>query len=235
MEHVIALVIAWCIGGAARSAPPPDPVVPGASAGALAGVPARGLAATIAEAGKIEVPAVDPRQPLALRATQATRWTEGSYDVWHLTGGVTITQGATDARAHEAVVWIDRDVDDVSTPRSVLVRMAGDVRVRTNDASAAVVRGPSWAGRFWTLAEPTLDFASVTGGPSAPPVYDGPVAAVTPAPASSPCSSASLDRPRCRRWPPRRRRPDGSAPSRGRARPWRSAGFPVRQEPSGSR
>ena len=176
IECVILLVIASCIGGVARAAPLPDPVVPGASAGALAGVPARGLAAAIAEAGKIEVPAVDPRQPLAVRATQAARWTEGSYDVWHLTGGVTITQGATDARSHEAVVWIDREGADAPTPRSVLVRMAGDVRVRTSDESAVVVRGPSWAGRFWTLAEPTLDFASVTGGPAAPPVYDGPAA-----------------------------------------------------------
>ncbi|MFM7107540.1 MAG: hypothetical protein ACKOZU_02885, partial [Planctomycetaceae bacterium] len=172
-----ALVIAWCVGAAARAEPLPDPAVPGASAGALAGVPARGLAAAIAEAGRIEVPAVDPRQPLVVRATQAARWTEGAYDVWHLTGGVTIRQGATEATAHEAVVWIDREAADASQPRSVLARMAGDVRVRTTDESSAVVRGPSWAGRFWTLPEPTLDFASVTGGPATPPVYAGPGAA----------------------------------------------------------
>jgi lipopolysaccharide export system protein LptA len=172
-----ALVIAWCLR-AAVAAPAPDPVVPGASAGLLASLPARGLAAAIAEAGRIEVPAADPRQTLVVRATQASRWTEGSYDVWHLTGGVTIRQGATEATAHEAVVWIDQvsagsgDADDPQ-PRSMLARMAGDVRVRTRDESQASVRGPTWAGRFWTLEEPTLDFASVVAGAGAPPVYAG--------------------------------------------------------------
>ena len=84
-------------------------LAPESSAGTLATLPARGLAAAISEAGRIEVPAVDPGEPLVVRATQAARWTEGSYDVWHLTGGVRITQGSTEAAAHEAVVWIEQD------------------------------------------------------------------------------------------------------------------------------
>jgi len=68
-------------------------MTPEASAGALAGVPARGLAAAIAEAGRIEVPSADPSEPVTVAATQAARWTEGAYDVWHLTGGVGIVQG----------------------------------------------------------------------------------------------------------------------------------------------
>ena len=84
-------------------------MVPGASAGRLALLPARGLAATIAEAGRIEVPAVDPAERLGIKATQAAQWTEGAYDVWHLTGGVRITQGTTEATAHEAVVWIEQE------------------------------------------------------------------------------------------------------------------------------
>ncbi|MFM9026324.1 MAG: hypothetical protein ACKON7_13475 [Planctomycetaceae bacterium] len=172
------LVIAWCLRAAA-AAPAPDPVVPGASAGLLASLPARGLAAAIAEAGRIEVPAADPRQTLVVRATQAARWTEGSYDVWHLTGGVTIQQGATEATAHEAVVWIDQaavgpDAADEPVPRSMLARMAGDVKVRTRDESQAAVRGPTWAGRVWTLDEPPRAVPRVVAGAGAPPVYAGP-------------------------------------------------------------
>ncbi|MGI9177492.1 MAG: hypothetical protein ACR2IT_06510, partial [Pirellulales bacterium] len=163
---------------------------PEASAGALVSLPARGLAAAIAEAGRIEVPAADPAEPLTVRATQAARWTEGAYEVWHLTGGVTIVQGSTEAAAHEAVVWIEQpsptDADTVrsednSQPaprvRSMLVRMAGDVTVTSGaagDAAAGTVRGPRWAGRFWTLRDPRLDFASVVGTTGTPPLYEQP-------------------------------------------------------------
>jgi hypothetical protein len=159
-----------------------------ATAGALAALPARGLAAAIAEAGRIEVPSVDPSEPLTVKATQAARWTEGAYDVWHLTGGVRIVQGTTEATGHEAVVWIEQDSgaavedgDGGTQPRvrSVLARMAGDVRVRSvanaaTDEPAASVRGPRWSGRFWTLRDPKLDFASVVTATGMPPVYQQP-------------------------------------------------------------
>jgi len=156
---------------------------PSSPAGVLATLPTRGLAAAIAEAGQIEVPGVDPAEQLSVRAGQASRWTEGSYDVWHLTGGVTIAQGPTTASAHEAVIWIEQQpavLDDtvVDTPtappvRSVLVRMAGNVEVDAGDATAAVIRGPSWAGRFWTYRDPDLDFTSVVPPAGAPVQYDG--------------------------------------------------------------
>ncbi|MFM8634831.1 MAG: hypothetical protein ACKOEX_08490 [Planctomycetia bacterium] len=159
---------------------PPESV----PAGALAGLPSRGLAAAIAEAGRIEVPAADPAQPPTIRATQASRWTEGAYDVWHLTGGVRIAQGSTDVTAHEAVVWIEQraehgaagDASNVHpSVRTMVVRMAGDVRVKSGgDDAAAQVRGPRWAGRFWMIRDPVLDFASVVPSTGTPPVYDAP-------------------------------------------------------------
>ena len=154
-------------------APADEVITPEASAGALAALPARGLAAAIADAGRIEVPSTDPSEPLAVSATQASRWTEGGYDVWHLTGGVRITQGSTEAAAHEAVVWIEQPTDEAAADgepseprvRSMLVRMAGNVTVTTSagEDAAGTVRGPRWAGRFWTLRDPRLDFASVVG------------------------------------------------------------------------
>jgi lipopolysaccharide export system protein LptA len=169
------------------AAPPPTPLAvplePGATAGQLATLPARGLAAAVAEAGRIEVPAVDPGEPLAIEATQAARWTEGAYDVWHLTGGVTITQGDTVATAHEAVVWIEQAADTTAdvppSVRGVLARMAGDVQVRSGDAGGSTVRGPHWAGRFWIVRDPRLDFTSVAPESGGAPVYDPPAAAAT--------------------------------------------------------
>ncbi len=186
-----AFLLALATAAAAQQPAAPPPVHDSATAGALAALPARGLAAAIAEAGRIEVPGADPREPVTIRATQAARWTEGSYDVWHLTGGVRIVQAATEATAHEAVVWVEQgagqptsdDVDGRPAVRGMLVRMAGDVQIRTagDDAAAATsVRGPRWTGRFWMLADPTLDFASVVPSAGTPPIYQEPADRVVP-------------------------------------------------------
>lgn len=183
-----------------------QPLAEAATAGALATLPARGLAAAIAEAGRIEVPSADPREPVTINATQASRWTEGSYDVWHLTGGVRITQGETEATAHEAVIWIeqepalavdgetadgDRESSPVPPVRSMLVRMAGNVAVQSDSpggvkvaaapgAPRMTVRGPRWTGRFWMQREPTLNFASIVPAAGTPPIYDAPADRVVP-------------------------------------------------------
>lgn len=174
-----------------------QPLKETATAGALASLPARGLAAAIAEAGRIEVPSADPREQATITATQASRWTEGSYDVWHLTGGVRIRQGTTEAVAHEAVVWIEQeltpsidseagDEDGAQQPsvRSMLVRMAGNVSVQSgsagDDAAATTVRGPRWTGRFWMQREPSLEFASIVPAAGTPPIYDAPADRVVP-------------------------------------------------------
>ena len=151
--------------------------------GVLAEDPARGIAAAIAEAGRIEVPATDPGARLVVKATQAARWTEGAYDVWHLTGGVRIVQGATEATSHEAVIWVEEAAGRIAgaddggepPPRTVLVRMAGDVRVKTGAGQGeAVVRGPRWTGRFWIRHDPELAFASVVAAAGRPAIYETP-------------------------------------------------------------
>jgi hypothetical protein len=156
-----------------------------AAAGGLAGMPARGLAAAIAEAGRIEVPSANPAEAVVVHAAQASRWTEGSYDVWHLTGGVRIEQQATEATGHEAVVWIEQEsaaeIDGGESegprPRSMLVRMAGNVRVQSAAADAestSSIRGDRWTGRFWTLRDPRLEFDSVVPASGTPPIYEAP-------------------------------------------------------------
>ena len=183
---LVGTVIAFVcdITGRAEDAARPT-VGDNASAGVLAAAPARGLAAAVAEAGRIEVPSVDPGERLSIRATQAARWTEGSYDVWHLTGGVTIAQGVTEAKSHEAVVWIEQtgvipETDDEAEPRprGLLVRMAGEVTVTSASAGSAApastVRGSRWTGRFWTIHDPALDFTSVVPATGTPAIYAAP-------------------------------------------------------------
>jgi len=173
------------LNAAVAAAEPPPPTAP---AGSLAELPVRGLAAAIAEAGRIEVPAANPRELLSVEATQASRWTEGSYDVWHLTGGVTIRQGQTEAEANEAVVWIEQPPpvlvtsDEPTGPplRTVLARLAGTVRVRTiadgeaAGTEAASLRDDRWAGRFWVIRDPQLTFDSIVPASGRPAVYEAP-------------------------------------------------------------
>jgi len=205
----LVLALLWRAGMAHAQ---PAPTAP---AGVLASVPARGLAAAIAEAGRIEVPAVDPSERIALRAGQASRWTEGSYDVWHLTGGVHVIQGSTEVDAHEAVVWIEQDPGPQADPngdpegndaavfapplRSMLVRMAGGVTVRSTAASddtagaAATLRGPTWTGRFWTRRDPQLEFASIVPTTGTPPIYEAPPEGAVQVQAVSPTADAAAD------------------------------------------
>ncbi len=130
---------------------------------------------------------MDPGETLSIRATQAARWTEGAYDVWHLTGGVRIVQGGVEATAHEAVAWIEQDAgtaaeaaDGTLQPgvRSMLVRLAGEVTVKAaapaGEAAATSVRGQRWTGRFWHRRDPELDFASVVPAAGIPAIYEAP-------------------------------------------------------------
>ena len=165
--------------------------------GVLASLPARGLAAAIAEAGQIEVPAANPQELLSITATQASRWTEGSYEVWHLTGGVQFHQGLTAVGSHEAVVWIEQQPEgqeireglEVPIVRTVLVRMAGEVEVRrsvsyaVDSEQAGTIRSDRWSGRFGIIRDPKLDFKSVVDSGSKPAVYESP-ANITPMPSS---------------------------------------------------
>ncbi len=172
--------------------------------GVLASLPARGLVAAIAEAGQIEVPATNPQEPLSIVATQASRWTEGSYDVWHLTGGVEIYQGLTTVESHEAVIWIEQQPvheetsEGIASPpvRTVLVRMAGNVVVQTSlssdsdSAQAATIHSDRWSGRFGIIRDPKLEFKSVVSPGIKPAIYEAPADASTTSPSSVELASA---------------------------------------------
>ena len=65
---VSALILLVCLATTRARGEPVQP--PETAAGILAALPARGLAAAIAEASSIEVPAVDPSESVSIRAAQ---------------------------------------------------------------------------------------------------------------------------------------------------------------------
>ena len=201
-------VIVWLLvfGGTVACLRTADAQPPAATdtTGVLASLPARGLVAAIAEAGQIEVPATNPQELLSIAATQASRWTEGSYDVWHLTGGVEIYQGLTSVESREAVIWIEQQPvheetsEGIASPpiRTVLVRMAGNVVVQaslsseSDSAQAATIHSDRWSGRFGIIRDPKLEFKSVVSPGIKPAIYEAPAHASTTSPSSVELASA---------------------------------------------
>jgi hypothetical protein len=78
---VLVLLVTAC---QARPAGAQVTAQPEAAAGALSTLPARGLAAAIAEASSIEVPAVDPSEVIAIRAAQASVPEQRAFSVTYV-------------------------------------------------------------------------------------------------------------------------------------------------------
>jgi hypothetical protein len=148
-----------------------------------------------ARAADIELPVADPQFSIQVRAESANRWQQGAYDVWHLSGGVRISQGECVAQARDAVLWIDRATPGSSTPSKVIAYLENDVAVdfrRDGDPNAAsgrsaqTVRDKTWFGRFQTLTEVKFDVPQVRAEEPAvkPAVYEHGAQAREPAPTS---------------------------------------------------
>ncbi len=87
---------------------------------------------------QIELPQPQPYDPIRIEASQANRWTEGSYEVLLLDRGCRIVQGNYSARCAEAVLWIDRtsmdsgegqEEQEEEAPNRVLAYLEGDVQI----------------------------------------------------------------------------------------------------------
>lgn len=78
------------------------------------------------------MPEPDPYDSVRIEASQASRWTEGSYEVLQLDRGCRIVQGNYQAQCGQAVLWIDRtgwaDCEE-DEPNRVLAYLEGDVQI----------------------------------------------------------------------------------------------------------
>jgi hypothetical protein len=155
----------------------------------VAGLSASGMAVPLANS---DLPIEDPRQPIAVRADRANRWTEGVYDVWCLDGNCSVAQGATHARGDRAVLWVERGGQLGSPPTKVVAYLEGRVQVEslptaaTSTASGRFDAGQppptanndQWLGRFVSTSLPIMQ-VPVPGGDlnPRPAVYQNAVAA----------------------------------------------------------
>lgn len=114
--------------------------------------------------GGIELPQEETNVPVSIRATSATHWKQGQYDVYVLRGDLEIKQGDCIATAPEAVLWLDRAEPYTGRASKVIAYLEGpqgSVRVdfgRKGDPHALSGRAAqtlvdrSWLGWFYTQA-----------------------------------------------------------------------------------
>ena len=84
------------------------------------------LFASLASA-EIELPKPDPYGSIRIEASQASRWTQGGYEVLQLERGCRIVQGRYDVRCEQAVLWIDRTEAFAEEPSRILACLEGEV------------------------------------------------------------------------------------------------------------
>ena len=63
--------------------------------------------------------------PISVSASDAARWKQGSYDVWHLKGRVVIAQGNTTVTAHQAIAWYEKADLQKKIPGKIILYAEG--------------------------------------------------------------------------------------------------------------
>ncbi|WP_197528871.1 LPS-assembly protein LptD [Aeoliella mucimassa] len=116
---------------------------------------------------------------IAISANAASKWQDGAYEVWHLSGGCSLAQGDNVVTAGEAIVWIDPpEPDSPDQVHKVLVYAepetgrAVTLTHRSNAVSQAEQTVPQWFGRWRT--GPGVAWSIVQQSPppaAAPAIY----------------------------------------------------------------
>lgn len=121
----------------------------------------------------ITLPRADEHAPIRVAADEAQHWQQGVYEVWRLRGNCLVSQGETNIRGHEAVLWIDRgELEQANVSAKVIAYFEGGPRqsvLLEHAATKTNPRGdrletPTWFGRLTTRGE--IDLKLPPSGPA---------------------------------------------------------------------
>ncbi len=113
--------------------------------------------------------------PIEVSADSANHWTHGAYEVWWLRGNCRIAQGTDLAQCKEAVVWIDRTLENklIEKERAqnkIIAYLEGDVTLRRHRGNVPTkLTDQTWFGRFYTNGQIRVRSAQVGGEPDTRP------------------------------------------------------------------
>ncbi len=124
----------------------------------------------------IEFPRPSAELGIHANAAQISRWTQGSWDVFHLAGQARLSQGNVQLLAGEAVLWVDRQPGD--QPRTVIVWLEQSVEVTMGNSQAAAQEAGTrlvdeqWFGRLYSIPEVQFhNFVQEISPDNAPPIF----------------------------------------------------------------
>jgi hypothetical protein len=129
----------------------------------------------------IDLPPAELAAPISLTADEGSNWRQGAYEIWHLRGNLSVTQGATSASASEAIVWLDRGgvepdtslgaplassfdgadaLTATPTVTKLIVYFEGDVVAQHNsDNQPMRMTDQNWLTRFYSQLPPRVSVA----------------------------------------------------------------------------
>ncbi len=103
-------------------------------------------------------------------AAAANHWRQGDQEVWVLQGDCRIHQGASTARARQAVLWIDHAAAAGQPQSKVTAYLEGDVVIQPDSPDAGLkLTDQTWFGRFETRDTIRVYASQVAGEPDVKP------------------------------------------------------------------
>ena len=106
-------------------------------------------------------PSVD--DPVTVEADQASHWTQGAYEVWHLQGSCMISQGLIYARAAEGIIWVERGGLNGDPPNKVIAYLEGKVTIDYQTGTDGIIqkdKGAAGQNQRENLARTVFDFGA---------------------------------------------------------------------------
>jgi hypothetical protein len=127
---------------------------------------------------QVEPPRPDPSEAITIGADRASRWEQGAYEVWILSGHCYVNQGAIATRANEAVLWIKRGGDLRQRQDLVIAYLEGNVAIDYQRAGFPYhLNDKSWLGEFFSSAPLVIKTPKPEGEPATKPaVYQNALA-----------------------------------------------------------
>jgi hypothetical protein len=120
---------------------------------------------------QVQLPELNPAEPIVISAQAGNQWQLGAYEVWVLQGDCLIQQGNGYARSREAVLWIDRADATDRRQHKVIAYLEGDVEVAPRPGAASL-KDQTWLGRFFSSRGVEVRAAAIAGKPDAlPAIY----------------------------------------------------------------
>ncbi|HWB00766.1 MAG TPA: hypothetical protein VG713_19875, partial [Pirellulales bacterium] len=124
--------------------------------------------------GDVELPRPAAENAVEISAGQASRWMQGAYEVWLLSGNCTIKQGTMSTRSRDAVVWVKRSGDFGDRQNLVTAYLEGDVHIDYQRAGFPYqLDDQTWFGEFFSTANIELRTPPPLPEPAKKPaIYD---------------------------------------------------------------